>query len=218
MLNQLLEPLPRCDRGRLQSTHTTTHMKTRRTWTNQFGASYEVPAAILAATIDESWHNDMCPCFLRKNDPMTDGEPAARLWVEHPDAAMREVILFRFMVCDRFADLMATNDADEALAFFLSLELEPLAETPERKMARAFSAALKICLTADEMTEVRRLNQLPEYPCPAICASHNFCDANEVMDEAFTAIMGHEIDTRSHEQRMMWNNAWIIARQSGFTI
>ena len=193
-------------------------MKTDRTWTNQFGSSYEVPAEILAATVDESWGNDMCPCFVREDDPMTDGEPAVRLWVEHPDVAMRELILWRFMVCDRFTELMVTNDADEALAFFLSLELEPLAETPERQIARAFSAALKICLTADEMTEVRRLNQLPEYPCPAICASHDFCDANEVMDETFTAIMGHEIDTRSHEQRMVWNNAWTIARQSGFTI
>lgn len=55
-----------------------------------------------------------------------------------------------------------------------------------------------------------------------ICATHDICDANMVMDSAMRDVLGHSyIDydeptpERDHLMRI-WNDAWTLASQVGF--
>lgn len=56
-------------------------------WKYEHGPEYDVPAAILEAAPDMSWHNDACPSF-----GVTDDEARITvcIWVEHPDKDQRE--------------------------------------------------------------------------------------------------------------------------------
>jgi hypothetical protein len=53
---------------------------------------------------------------------------------------------------------------------------------------------------------------------PGVCHSHDFCDANMVMDSAFTKIVGHELDPdgESEADHDIWSRAWAIAVKAGF--
>lgn len=48
-----------------------------------------------------------------------------------------------------------------------------------------------------------------------VCASHDFCDANESMIEAL-AKFGIELDCESDEQAALINEAWTIAKRNLF--
>jgi len=66
-----------------------------RTWLNQFGEEYAVPATITgdARFVDSSWGNETCPRFT-----VAGAGETVSLWVDHPDAAQREVFGERFTV------------------------------------------------------------------------------------------------------------------------
>lgn len=93
-------------------------------------------------------------------------------------------------------------------------------ELPQvEEIARAFCAVLSEWLTEAQMSEVRRLNTDPKYA--GCCASHNFCDANEAMDEAFrrcgvevleTGIPDTDWPLMSQEATDLWNTAWSMAK------
>lgn len=51
-----------------------------------------------------------------------------------------------------------------------------------------------------------------------ICHSHDFCDANEVMNEAFQKVFGRELDSDSDFDASVWNNAWKQAKENNFFI
>ncbi len=48
------------------------------------------------------------------------------------------------------------------------------------------------------------------------CASHTYCDANLAMFEAFSAIVGHEVNLQSSGDRVLWKEAWDYATLHGF--
>jgi hypothetical protein len=56
-------------------------------------------------------------------------------------------------------------------------------------IAKAFAAVLRDWLTADQWAEMQARNV--DYS-DGVCASHDFCDANEAMAEAFKTITGRE--------------------------
>lgn len=103
----------------------------KRTWISEHGEGYAVPACITSALHDESWHNDACPHFCRKDDPMLVGGsledmPVLSLWVEHPAMEMRDSLGgARFLVIrnhehpDVPEALLETDDAEEAVALIL---------------------------------------------------------------------------------------------------
>lgn len=49
------------------------------------------------------------------------------------------------------------------------------------------------------------------------CATHDYCDANMIMDEAFTAVLGHDMDAGSEDDVTLWNAAWDLALWHGFS-
>lgn len=51
-----------------------------------------------------------------------------------------------------------------------------------------------------------------------VCASHDYCDANEVMAEAFATIVGRELDVQSADDCHTINEAWDRARVAFLTM
>src|SRR5262245_13024875 len=82
-------------------------------------------------------------------------------------------------------------------------------------LAKAFTRVLTGWLTPAEMDTVRQRNRTADYANGA-CASHDFCDANMAMAEAFTRIIGHEIDIDSQGDVDRWNTAWCLAKAREF--
>jgi hypothetical protein len=89
-------------------------------------------------------------------------------------------------------------------------------------VAREFSRILASQLTAAEMAEVISRNARPDYADTNSCASHDFCDANMVMDEAFNNLgiavpYGENWDTPQRAQSVaLWNAAWDLAKAHNF--
>jgi hypothetical protein len=84
--------------------------------------------------------------------------------------------------------------------------------TAAEDIADRFAAILKRWLTADEFAEMKRLNATADY-AEGSCASHDFCDANVAMSEAFTSITGREVNADSGTDTDLWSEAWEIARR-----
>ncbi|RWA45692.1 hypothetical protein AU476_01265 [Cupriavidus sp. UYMSc13B] len=82
-----------------------------------------------------------------------------------------------------------------------------------KTIAAAFSRMLRESLTNAEMEEVIVRNR--SLINTTSCASHDFCDANELMAEAFTEV-GIDFDVDNDEQRLLWNAAWDIAMRAEF--
>ena len=84
------------------------------------------------------------------------------------------------------------------------------------KIARQFSIILREWLTPQQIDEVNRLNTPEIINKSGICHSHDFCDANEAMGEAFRAVIRREADLRSDEDLAIWSNAWRTAKYGMF--
>lgn len=106
----------------------------------------------------------------------------------------------------------------EARAALVMADLSaPLAD----RLAGAFLVQLWQDIGADELARMRDLNATPDYAMP-VCASHDFCDANESMASAFSEIMGRPILPDDSEGMTdadcdLWNQAWTIARAQYLT-
>lgn len=84
-----------------------------------------------------------------------------------------------------------------------------------RALAVEFVERLRNCLTVDEIELIRRRNATPEYS--DACATHDFIDANMVMNDAFEKIVGREIDAENGFECVFWNEAWDIAKREFLT-
>lgn len=73
-------------------------------------------------------------------------------------------------------------------------------------IADAFETELRAELSADELREAVAANR--DEPNPAICHTHDFCDANMVMAAAFERVLGRPIDLQSDADRALWGAAW----------
>lgn len=85
-------------------------------------------------------------------------------------------------------------------------------------LAEAFVKQLREQLTAEQFAEVVALNGVELNP--DVCHSHDFCDANMVMDAAFHTLgvdpleYGYtEEDGMSQEVCNLWNAAWNRAKE-----
>ena len=88
-------------------------------------------------------------------------------------------------------------------------------ELNEQALARSFAKVLQEWLTWEEMQIVITRNELSSYR--GCCASHDFCDANMAMDEAFRRL-GTPFEFGNNLHDTLWNAAWHIAKQNKFFI
>lgn len=84
--------------------------------------------------------------------------------------------------------------------------------TTAQLIAAEFTARLGSVLTCREWSAMLKRNSAE--PCPNVCHSHDFCDANEPMAEAFRIITGRDIDPQSDIDAALWSDAWSIAKAS----
>lgn len=132
-------------------------------------------------------------------------------------------------VCGRFdADPVATWRMPVLVAELLrDINYVPQAVaiaalTPEA-VAKAFCAVVRESLDGYELSEVIARNKTPEYTETGSCATHDFCDANMLMLQAFTDLLGYEPDSvcddpcewKNGVQRR-WNAAWNLAVAAEF--
>lgn len=98
------------------------------------------------------------------------------------------------------------------------METNQKTEFPALKesLARKFSAIMRDWLTPQQMAEVIRLNKTEAYL--GACATHNYCDSNMAMAEAFESVIGREPDVSSDSDCDMWNHAWDIAQENEFNM
>ncbi|WP_310530755.1 hypothetical protein [Novosphingobium sp.] len=85
------------------------------------------------------------------------------------------------------------------------------------RLAYEFREELARTVTPEQWREIQRRNGLPEYAGP-ICASHDFCDANEVMAAAFAKVMGRDAlpdddSGMTDSDCELWGAAWAIAKR-----
>jgi hypothetical protein len=74
-------------------------------------------------------------------------------------------------------------------------------------LARAFFDVLDVEMSTEEMREVCRRNAAE--PNPLICHTHDFCDANVVMETAWGKVEGlPPLDIQDDAQRDLWSQAW----------
>lgn len=111
------------------------------------------------------------------------------------------------------------DQGDQALIDRILKERGFKPDTAEQaKLAAAFAEVLHEWLTPAQMREVVARNE--HYG--NACASHDFCDANMAMDEAFTKAMGREVEWDEENGGLteadtaLWNGAWAIAKRMNF--
>lgn len=77
-------------------------------------------------------------------------------------------------------------------------------------IAADFALSLKKRIGAKKFEEMRRKNATPDYG-GGVCASHDYCDANVVMEASFRRVVGREPDTSDDADIKVWNTAWDVA-------
>ena len=81
------------------------------------------------------------------------------------------------------------------------------------QIAGKFSELLQAELTPSELQEARELNKTEEDS--NVCHSHDFCDANMVMHEAFGTFGIDPLDDLDKWSNL-WNSAWSLAKKYEF--
>lgn len=89
------------------------------------------------------------------------------------------------------------------------------ATIPTETLAKSFSNVLNEWLTKEEMATVIERNQTPEYQ-DGSCATHDFCDANQAIIDAFEKEAGRELDTQDEDDMKLIQKAWDLARDNNF--
>lgn len=93
-------------------------------------------------------------------------------------------------------------------------------EVDALNLAREFHARVRKALTPDRLKRVDAQNRSPDFP-DGCCATHDFTDANVLMDEAFIKVFERapELDEDAEGGRAdvaLWEAAWDKARAVGF--
>jgi hypothetical protein len=77
-------------------------------------------------------------------------------------------------------------------------------------LALEFVARLREALTPAQWREMRLRNRDETHP--SVCHSHDFLDANDILNAALTHLNGDiEPDIEDEETQKLWNAAWEIA-------
>jgi len=84
-------------------------------------------------------------------------------------------------------------------------------------IAQRFTEVLRNWLTADEFIEMKRKNETEAAYAAGACASHDFCDANIAMHDAFESVIGRsplpDKVEMTEDDCILWNDAWNLARK-----
>lgn len=171
---------------------------------------------------DSSWHNDACPSFIIHD--------SLAVFVDFPDAADSDFPesrasgdMKRFSLCPMRDRMHVTSDDCEAQGLPANFQSDDWNELLAGAIAETFAGNLREILSAEEWAEMRDLNA--EHQDDGVCASHDYCDANMPMADAFEEVIGREpfgepegIDSeRGQADANLWSRAWNIAKERHLT-
>jgi hypothetical protein len=90
-------------------------------------------------------------------------------------------------------------------------EVEPYVRMPgdDALIAMRFVQVLRNWLKPKEWLEMCERNAVQDNP--GICHSHDFCDANMAMCEAFESVVGKTPDADNEIEAKLWSDAWKLA-------
>lgn len=111
-----------------------------------------------------------------------------------------------FSESDEFTEAEAENIFQKAVTYYRNEIVDQLAE--------AFREAILAEAGPIKAAEIDRRNKEPQYA--NCCASHDFCDANMPMAEAFEATIGRAPNPSNEDDAAIWNAAWDKAKTAGF--
>ncbi len=103
------------------------------------------------------------------------------------------------------------EDVDAVLAAIVRMMQKPVLD-----LAKAFGLELRKELPTSQFREVIKRNACEMNN--SICHSHDFCDANMVMADAFVKTFGETIDLHSDINIQLWNDAWFMAKTRRFSV
>ncbi len=86
-------------------------------------------------------------------------------------------------------------------------------------LAAEFSHMVRCELTLDQLAEVRRRNQTPQYT--GCCATHDFTDTNMLMLATYASLAGideDEVPLDDEGVQATMNSAWDMARAAEFNL
>ncbi len=81
------------------------------------------------------------------------------------------------------------------------------------ELARRFHAIVR----RDLAEHLEAIDEENRTAAESTCATHDYLDANMLMDEAFTAAFGHDMDADNEDDAATWNAAWDLAVEHGFS-
>lgn len=83
------------------------------------------------------------------------------------------------------------------------------------RLAQAFGEQVQTAFGPAQFREICYLNK-SSHASTSICATHDFCDANMLMEAAFQATFGRESDVADEADAKVWSDAWAIAKAAEF--
>lgn len=81
------------------------------------------------------------------------------------------------------------------------------------ELSTAFTSLIRSWLTESEIESVNEFNQTSG-DC---CGTHNYCDANQAIIDAFSQVFGREVDISSDLDNDYCNAAWRLSRDNKFS-
>jgi hypothetical protein len=172
----------------------------------------------------------MTPCkFTFDDGPQWDGFAHGSTWNGFDNVAVTHAERKRiadWMIASAFdkdavreevQDLLAITPIDGTMLFSLGWgyathivrDPSPLPACAAHIIAIRLATVLAAWLTPEEWVEMRKRNAVQTDS--AICHSHDFCDANMAMCEAFESVTGRTPDVDDEAISKLWNDAWDIA-------
>ena len=105
---------------------------------------------------------------------------------------------------------------DEPCIYGVARHLE---DATVRELCLAFIKRVRDHFTVSQLDQINAGNKryIEEGHSPdSVCATHEFCDSNELMHEAFKDACGREHIVSSKDDAALWNNAWFMAKVNDF--
>ena len=85
----------------------------------------------------------------------------------------------------------------------------------QKKLADRFIREMRSTLSVAQLQKVDARNA--KQTDSGICHSHDFCDANEVMLEAWESLTTTDFSLQNKAHVAKWNGAWDMAKKQGFS-
>jgi len=150
-------------------------------WADRTMSDIDVPDGLINA----SSGNDVCPSVMTK--PKGHGNFYVQLFIDYPDPADRED-----PDSDRYTLVVMSDDGDH---YHYTTDVYGHALTAVQ--GYRFALTIRDWLTDDEWTAMTaKARQLAADGVTNQCPSHDYCDANEALLDAFAAIYGPLPDDR----------------------